>query len=206
MLILSLAIVVIMKPETSLGLLKGVQSFLSLVILLSFLQIVSGKGATLIEGSDGPLLFLPWVGGIMLFVTASVAFWVVYAKSRKVRIDDISAIETEFPITKTSALMAKEIERLNKTVDRLDFVASLTLGWTLVLVPFYLVFVLLWLVSLFTDSVNVLVNGSWRDALGGIMVWGIANLLFLLIFNLYRIGRRLARYSEILAKLDPELL
>ncbi len=206
MVILSLAIIFLMKSQTTLGMLKGMESFLSLIIVLSFLQIVNGKDATLIEGPDGPLLVLPWFGGIALFATASLTFWAIHVKSRNVKIDDVDVTGSEFPITKTSALMAKEIKKLNKTVDRLDFIASLALGWTLVLVPFYIVFVLLWLISLFTDSVIVLINGSWQDVLVGIMVWGIANLLFLLILNLYSTGRRLTRYSEIMSKLDPELL
>lgn len=71
------------------------------------------------------------------------------------RNEDLDLGQSPFPITKTSALMAKETERLNKTIGLLDFVASLTLGWTLVLIPFYIVFILLWIVSLFTDKILV---------------------------------------------------
>ncbi len=208
MLLLSFVDFVMMeiKPETTLGLLKGIQSFLSFILLLSFLQIVGGWDAVLVTGPDGPLLVLPWSGGIVLFMLAVLTFWAVHSRTRKLQIDVFDPIQSEFPITKTSTLMAKEIERLNKTVDRLDLVASLALGWTLVLVPFYIVFVLIWVISFFSDRITVFISSSWQDVLGGIIVWGIANLLFILILDLYRIGKRLARYSEILAQLDPELL
>lgn len=160
----------------------------------------------LINGPEEPLLVLPWGGGAILFVMSSLVFWGVHKRILKLRFDDFDFSQSSFPITKASALMAKEIERLNKTIGQLDFVASLILGWTLVLVPFYIVFVLLWVASLITDKVVVLFGGLWQDVLGIIVVWGIANLLFMLILKLYRIGRRLAKYSEILAKLDPELL